>query len=107
MHKQPAKQSPWLSTSEVAGRMNVTDETVRCWVNRGVRPGNCANPVKLRCVRIGKRYCIRRRWLKEFLEALDIAAGTVMPVPQVESIDKRAERAKRAKEEASRRLGRR
>ncbi len=107
MHKQPAQQCPWLGTAEVATMLGVTDETIRCWIHRGIRPMNCAIPIRLRCTRLGKRYRIRREWLDEFQQALDAGTGVEVEVPKVEPVDEQRERAIRAKEEAARRLGRR
>jgi transposase len=104
---KPAKQSPWLSTREIATRLDVHDETVRAWIRRGLQTGNGNGVVRLRCVRIGGRYRVRRKWLRECLEHLKVeASGQPEPLP-VEPVDRQRERFEREKQAVLKRLGRR
>lgn len=102
-----AKTSPWLGVPEIALRYGLTGEAVRNWIRVGVRPARCATAIRLRADRIGGRYMVKRRWLREFLEAIRQAEERPTAAPPVEPADRQQERASAAKQRLQERLGRR
>ena len=100
-----AKRTVWLGTGKIAQRFGLTSETVRQWIVRGTNtPGGV---VRLRAIQAGNRFFVRRRWLREYLAALDAARGIQPAAPPVEPADKQQERASEAKRRLQERLGRR
>lgn len=98
---RPAKSTVWLSLSEIANRFGVTSRTVLNWILVGTR--DAAGILHhLRAVRIGSRYCVKRRWLREYLAAMQL--GQPEP-PKAESESKKQQRFKAEQEAVRRRLG--
>ncbi len=104
--ERPANQTVWLGTKEIALRMGQDAETIRLWITRGARTP-FGGVVKLRALQVGKRWIVRRKWLRVFLQALE-AGNQMPPEPMpVEPTDRQQERASEAKRRLQERLGRR
>lgn len=102
MMAKPAKSTIWLSLSEIAQRFGVTSATVRNWVLVGTKDiGGTLH--RLQAVRIGSRYCVKRRWLRDYLAAMQVNQDEPA---KVEPEGKKQERFRSEQEDVKRRLGR-
>lgn len=102
MASKPAIKTVWLGTAEIAQRYGFDSETVRLWIVRGV--SGPEGPVRLRAIQIGRRWMIRRRWLKEFLAACERPRDQPEPL-KVETETKKQQRFRSEQEAVRRRLG--
>ena len=99
---KPATKTVWLGTGEIAGRYGLAVETVRLWITRGVTGPD--GRLQLRARRIGSRWMVHRRWLKDFMATCD--GPNSAPGPQkVEPETKKQKRFKSEQEAVRRRLG--
>lgn len=73
------KRRTWLTPSQIAERLGVSATTVRTWIHAGVKLAGSEARVKLKAIDSG-RYLVRKKWLAEFLAALE-AADDGRPVP--------------------------
>lgn len=94
----------WLSPADIAREFGVTTNTVRNWINRGVRMPARPDSLRLRAVLIGKRYAVRRQWMSDFVEALEHSMGVAAngaggrPEVPVEPVSRQQKRLSRERE---------
>jgi hypothetical protein len=101
MSVRPAKSTVWLSLGEIANHFSVTSRTVLNWVLVGTK--DVAGSLhRLQAVRIGSRYCVKRRWLREYLAAMQVHQSEQ---PAVEAEGKKQKRFQAEQEAVKRRLG--
>lgn len=101
----PAKKSIWLTTAEIAGRFGLNVQTVRSWISHGVTTPR--GVVRLRAVRIGYHWRVKRRWLREYLAAIEESQNPLPPPPPVEPVDRKQKRFAEEKRRLQERLDRR
>lgn len=101
MSVRPAKSTVWLSLGEIANRFSVTSRTVLNWVLVGTKDV-VGTLHRLQAVRIGSRYCVKRRWLREYLAAMQVHQSEQ---PAVEAEGKKQKRFQAEQEAVKRRLG--
>lgn len=106
MEERASKKPKWLGTQEAADLVGVTASTVLRWLHVGFRNRD-GERVRLRAICVGYRFKTRRRWLREYLDAV---AELKMPTPEgvaariPESPAARRRRGERARQAALDRL---
>jgi len=66
----PHSSRRYLTVAEVAAHLATTPRTVRNWITHGVRPTHACTNVRLRAIRLGQSWRIRRDDLAAFEAAL-------------------------------------
>lgn len=103
--KSPANKTAWLGTAEIALRYGMDPETIRNWIVRGVQTRQ--GLLRLRGLQVGRRWLVRRRWLREFMQSIDASQSVAPPVPPVEPVDRKQKRFAEEKRRLQERLDRR
>lgn len=76
---EPAKKKPvWMSVRQVAEWLDVRHSTVLNWLHIGLRTQD-GERVRLRAICVGHRYRTRKRWVKEYIDAV---SRHKMPTPE-------------------------
>ena len=101
MDDGPAKSTPWVSIKDVAEKYSVAPATVRNWVVVGTKD-SAGVLHRLRAVRIGGKYRVKPKWVRDFMTAMQ--GGQPEP-PKVETESKRKKRFRQEKEAVEKRLG--
>ena len=99
------KKRVWLTPAQIAERLGVSASTVRGWIVSGVKIAGVdgEDRIRLRAIDSG-RYLVRKKWLSEFLAAIE-AADQGRPMPnRSEPADEQQERFRREKEQLADRL---
>lgn len=99
----------WIGLGQAAILLGgYTTESVRQFIIRGTLQPD-GTRLRLRAVRVGKRYFVRKKWIREFIAArTEASLGSLgsSATPPSESPSKQAKRFAREQESLAKKLGR-